>query len=192
MLITLRRKKAPEAEQVEQSPDIKITFGYTYSDYMEANQAHWAGRRHVYAFACAALLVASFAYIYFRPHQARGYIAGALAAFFLLLLTRFFQRYLDFAWSMNRTYKQGFTAEVTGKSLLITGDTFNTAIDWSLVNRLTETQNLFLLYQRSRSFIIVPKRAFILNDAVGVSGLNAFRLFVGRKAEAAMRGRIAA
>src|SRR5581483_3894750 len=188
-----RRKAGAKKETEDKVPKIKISFGYTYDDYMEANQAHWAGRRQVYVAGCALLLALSCVYIWMRPHQARGYIAGVLSLLFLLLLTRFFKQSLDFVWSHNKTYRQSFEAEVTAESLLIKSQESHardTAVEWALVDRYTETENLFLLYQRARSFVMVPKRAFLGRDQVGVRGLNEFREFVESKvakAQASMR-----
>lgn len=191
MKLTLRMKKAAEPEDAEPAPDIKLTFGYTYDDYMEANRWHWAGRRQAYAFVSALLFGLSLLYVYFRPHQGRGYIAGVLSLIFLLLMTKYFQQYLDFAWRLNKTYRQPFDAQVTGQNILITGSSVKTTVEWGLVDRFTETDNLFLLYQRSRSFVIFPKRAFLADDEVGVTGMNQFRTFVASKAQAGMR-RVAA
>lgn len=191
MNLLLRKKKAAQTAADEPAPDIKLQFGYTYADYLEANNSHWAGRRPAYAVISGALLALSMLYICFRPHQGRGYIAFVLSLIFLLLMTKFFQQYLDFAWKLNKTYRQPFAAQVTGENLLITGLSAKTTVEWALVDRFTETDNLFLLYQRSRSFVIVPKRAFLFDDQVGVKGMNQFRTFVNRKAEAGAR-RVAA
>ena len=183
-----RRKDGAKKESDTKVPEIKISFGYTYADYIEANQAHWAGRRQLYTAGCGLLFVLSVVYIWTRPHQARGYIAGVLSLGFLLLLTRFFQQSLDFVWSHNKTYRQSFEAEVTAESLLIKSHeehARDTAIEWALVDRYTETENLFLLYQRARSFVMVPKRAFLGREQVGVRGLNEFREFVESKVEKA-------
>lgn len=185
----LGKKEKEKEEEDEKSPDIKLAFGYTYEDYQEANHAHWAGRRQAYAGFCALLLVLSLAYIYHHPRYVRGYFACALSGFFLLILTKYFQAYLDFAWRKNKAYRQHFTIEVTKQSLEITGANgdYDTSMDWGIISGYSETPNLFLLHQRSRAFVIVPKRAFLTDAEVGIVGLNRFREFVARKVAAAMR-----
>lgn len=175
-----KKNKASETEAEQDSVSMKLSFSYTYDEYLEANAAHWRLRRPIYQ-ALAALLILLGAYLALaKPSHPRGYMVTAVGAVALLVLTRYFDRLLARSWNTSAKYKHLHTVDVSSSQITVAANQKST-IAWGNCVRLLETDNLFLLYERSRPPFFLPKRAFFSADPAGVCSINQFRELAGSK-----------
>jgi len=73
-------------------------------------------------------------------------------------------------YSVFRGAKKNFTSharlqekisyEFTEDKIIITGDTFNSEMDWTKTHKITELKNWFLMYQNIQIANLLPKDAF--------------------------------
>jgi hypothetical protein len=91
-----------------------------------------------------------------RPHFTWLALTGALCIFAM----RYTSRQLRTVWEGTPSLRRSFTMTVSDDGITITEPLSRHEMKWFVFDRVTETQNLFLLYMSEHQFHIVPKRAF--------------------------------
>jgi len=150
---------------------MKITYHITREDYIDAQKLHRSkspsGAIRAIRLGAQVLAVAIFlillAWVVISrdrglwPSLAPLFILGVLWALLLWVWVPFNWRR---CYAKDRRLHDEFTAEISEEGVYMESPTFNANLKWGLFLRFLESDRVFLLYQTSRMFNLLPKLAF--------------------------------
>jgi|SRR5579863_1400702 len=150
---------------------MKITYHITREDYIDAQKLHRlkSPRALVRGFtllakvvAVAGLVIALVLAVASRNRKVWSDVAPLIGlwvvwALFLWVWVPFNSRR---CYAKDRRLQDEFTAEISEEGVYMESPTFNANLRWGLFLRFLESDRVFLLYQTSRMFNLLPKSAF--------------------------------
>jgi hypothetical protein len=145
---------------------MRVTYKLTERDLLEAQGKHggfWSkGLRIVGLFSAAVGLVS----LAMDPKQYPGAVGAVFFGLFLAFGLRLLVR---LSFRRDKRLQDQFEVLVSDSGMEVSSSTVTSKYGWSAFTRYVESKNLFLVYQASQVFNVIPKRAFTPED------LNSFR-----------------
>ena len=141
---------------------IELSFEYTAADYQEFLRNYfWKSQSRFYGILIL-LVLAVLAFTQEGSVFSWQFLLSAILPVGMFVGLWFgIMRYSGRrAFQMNLQMQEQRTGQIDAEKISIVGQTFSSEFKWEGVQRVEETQNLFLIYNSKSSAVILPKRDF--------------------------------
>lgn len=143
---------------------MRVEFRYRVEDYEEAlvsGVREWRALCRASWVASLLSLAAGLTAAALDPGRPLLYVPVlVLAAAVILAMTWLPRALARRLWRRHPAFHEAWTAEVSEEGLAMRSTLASSEVQWPYFVRVAETPNLFKLYQSSRAFHVLPKRAF--------------------------------
>jgi hypothetical protein len=143
-----------------------IHFNYEKKQVIQALRYHFLNKREIRLMIVLVnvFAIASVSLYYFRKIDPTAFLVGS--SLWFILMIAFFFILPGVVYRKAATFRDHFTMEFGADQFSLGNERGGRAWNWKELSNFLETPHFFHLYFDSRSFLLVPKKAFTGIDQV--------------------------
>jgi hypothetical protein len=147
---------------------IKLNFRYDKKEYAEAMRLHYSIILNIKRdfIIAGLLLVAGIADLLYFGYSLLWMIVVILSVLFIILLLFVFYIIPVMVFNREAKFKDDYELRFMPAGIVFKTVNIDSQIDWKTYNKVIENEKFFLLYWGKYTFTVIPKRAFINEEAI--------------------------